>query len=672
MTTAEAGEKMAALRAELAAHDEAYYRAAAPAISDLDYDRRKRELAELEAAFPELAVADSPTRRVGDDRLEGFAKVRHRAPMLSLDNTYDEAELREFVARVEKLLGGGAAAEFVLEPKIDGLAVSLTYERGRLAAAVTRGNGVEGDDITANVRTIRGLPHQLAGAADAPARIEIRGEIYLATEEFQRINAERAAQGLPTYANPRNLAAGTIKQLDPAEVAKRRLSIVLYGLGAYDEPAPFATQTAYRECLRRWGLPTVQFFRRARGADEAWAALGELDRERATFPYGTDGGVLKLDSLAGQRELGFNSKSPRWAIAYKFPGEALPTLLRAITIQVGRTGALTPVAELEPVFVAGSTVSRATLHNADEIARKDIRVGDTVVVEKAGEVIPAVVRVLLERRPPGALPFAFPTVCPECGTPAVRPAGDAVWRCPNRAACPPQLRARLEHFAGRQALDIEGLGEAAVEQLVAANLVASPADLYDLTLEKLLTLERFAEKSARNLLDGLTESKGRELWRLLHGLGILHIGAQSAKDLARAFRSLDALAQATEEQLRAVEGVGETVAASVRAWFAEPANLALVERLKLAGLKVAEAAPAAAAANPNVTGKTFVLTGTLPTLGREEAAALIEAAGGRVSGSVSKKTHFLVAGDSAGSKLDKARALGVAVLDEAALRALLA
>lgn len=677
MNPAAAQARIAELRQQVAHHDELYYRRAQPEISDRDYDRLKAELAELENTFPEFALAGSPTQRVGDDRLEGFQTYRHRQPMQSLDNTYSEAELRAFHARLVKLFGRDDLA-YVVEPKIDGLAVSVTYERGRLVRAVTRGNGEEGDDITANARTIRGLPHELQPVAgrEFPEVIEVRGEIYFTTAEFQRINAEREEAGEALYANPRNLAAGTIKQLDSREVAKRKLEIVLYGVG-FCEPAVAESQAEFHALVKSWGLPTVEREWRAKGADEIWAAVAELDRLRHSFRYGTDGAVVKLDNFRLQREAGRTSKAPRWAIAYKFEPERAETRINAITVQVGRTGVLTPVAELEPVFLSGTTVSRATLHNRDEIERKDIRVGDFVVVEKAGEIIPAVVQVNVQRRAPECRPYEFPSSCPVCGTAVVHYEGEVAMRCPN-LSCPAQVRRRLGHFVSKAALDIDGLGTAMVEELVARGWVKELPDIFRLRREDLLTLGKDVEKSTDNLLAAIDAAKTRELWRVVHGLGIPHVGVAASKDLAAHFGDLERLAEAKREDFivnkeSVISGIGEVMAAAIIGFFNEPRNRALVSELIRAGLRpLVPAKPSAGSGNAQFVGKTFVLTGTLPTLTREEATAMIEAAGGKASGSVSKKTSYVLAGAEAGSKLEKAQQLGVPVIDEAEFRRMLA
>lgn len=678
MTSVEAQEKITELRAKVAHHEELYRKKARPEISDYDFDLLKDELVRLEKEFPQFASVDSPTGQLGDDRTEGFARVKHRQGMTTLDKTYDEADLREFHARLAKILGTDDLA-YTVEPKIDGVAVSLTYEKGKLTRAVTRGDGEEGDDVTVNVRTIKSLPQALKGGT-LPDVIEIRGEIFFTDEEFRRLNQMQEEAGEPVYPNPRNLAAGTLKSLDVAFVAARRLEIAVYGLG-YCEPQVVDSQTEYHAQLKDWGLPTPKHFWSVRGIEAVWGAIQEWDKVRRGLPYGTDGAVVKLDLFEQQRhpKIGFRGVgvdgraeaarklSPRWACAFKFAPDRAETRVRDITIQVGRTGALTPVAELEPVFLAGTTVKRATLHNADEIARKDVRIGDAVLVEKAGEIIPAVVAVLTEKRPAGSEPYAFPKKCPVCHTAVTRGEGEVVWRCPN-PNCPEKVRRRIEHFASKGGVDIEGLGEEMVALLLERKLIKTVPDIFRLKKEDLLPLKKSGEVWAGNLIAGIEARRTADLWRVINGLGIPQVGAAAAKDLARTFRSLDALADATEDDLHRVGGFGEKTAKAVRAWFAEESNRELVRDLLAAG--VTPTAPAAASSA--LAGKTFVLTGTLPTLSREEAAAKIEAAGGKVSGSVSKKTHYVVAGEEAGSKLEKAKTLGVPVLDEAGLLALLA
>lgn len=655
------------LRRSIVHHDELYYRKADPEISDFEYDRLKRELLDLEARHPEFATADSPALQVGDDRLEAFVSYRHRQPMRSLDNTYGREELRAFHNRLVRLFSV-EDLEYVVEPKIDGIAISLTYERGILERAVTRGNGVEGDDVTQNVRTIRSLPRKIDGA-DVPERIEIRGEIFLETEEFNRINRIREEAGQPLYANPRNLAAGTLKLLDPKEVARRGLKIVLYGCG-HCEPEVFGRQREIHEAIRRWRLPAVERYWVRTGFDGIWEAVEELDRLRGAFAYPTDGAVIKLDSVARQQEAGVTAKAPRWAIAYKFEPERAETRVENISINVGRTGTLTPVAELDPVLLAGTTVARATLHNADEIARKDVRIGDFVLVEKAGEIIPAVVEVVKAKRAADVEVFRFPKQCPACGTEAIRLPGEAATRCPN-LGCPAQVRRRLQHFTSRSCMDIEGLGEAVVDQLVARDLVREIPDLYALRVEDLLGLEKFAQRSSEKLVDAIEASKERELWRVIHGLGIQYVGATVSKDLAHAVGDLERLTAADEADLLTIGGIGEVVARSIVAFFAEPRNREVIRRLREAGVRLREERDETPAASVAFRGKTFVLTGKLPSLTRDQAAAKIERAGGRVTGSVSKKTDFVVAGEEAGSKLEKALKLGVPLLDEQQFLALL-
>ncbi len=676
MTPTEAEDRMMELRAEVARHDELYYRQAEPEISDREYDRLKQELADLEAEYPLFAMASSPTQKVGDDRSEGFQSHVHRERMMSLDNTYSDDEMREFHARLRRELERDEFS-LVIEPKIDGLAVSVTYEKGQLVRAVTRGNGVEGDDITTNVRTIRTLPTTLreGDGAPIPDVMEIRGEIYLTTEEFQRINAEREEAGQPLYANPRNLAAGTIKQLDSSVVAQRKLEIVLYGRGFTEPVAALPdSQQQFNAWVKAWGLPTVERQWVAHNADEVISSIKELDGVRGSFAYATDGAVVKLDDISLQRRLGSTSKAPRWAMAYKFEAERAETRLNAIAIQVGRTGVLTPVAELEPVQLAGTTVARATLHNRDEIARKDIRVGDYVSVEKAGEIIPAVIAVNLSKRTPECVAYVFPDRCPECSTPAIQLEGEVAVRCPNKE-CPVQVRRRVQHFASRACLDIEGLGEAMVDQLVERGWVRRLPDLYHLQREDLMTLGKNVGKSTDNLLAAIEASKTAELWRFIHGLGITHVGAAAAKDLARVFGSLPALANAQlEDYIRdkesVISGIGGTMAAAITGFFADDYNRTMVVDLIAAGVN--PSTPTSNGGGTQFVGMTFVLTGTLPTLTRDQAAALIEGAGGKVSGSVSKKTAYVLAGAEAGSKLAKAEKLGVAIIDEATLHAMLA
>jgi DNA ligase (NAD+) len=661
------------LRAEIQRHEELYRRKHAPEITDFEFDKLVDQLRDLETAHPELA---GPDLGIGDDQAEGFQQRDHRAPMLSLDNTYDEADFFAFGERLAKSVGP-AAMEFVVEPKVDGVAVSLTYEQGRFVRAVTRGNGQRGDDVTHNVALISSIPRVLAGAPDL---LEVRGEIYMELAEFERLNREREAEGEALYANPRNLAAGTVKLLDQEEARRRRLSIVCYGLGAC-EPQAFATLAEFKDRLRAWGFPIRDDIGVQKGVQKAWEAIQQLDQLRRGLPFPTDGAVVKLNRLADQQKAGTTSKFPHWAVAFKFPPDQAETTLRAISMQVGRTGVITPVAELEPVLLAGSTVARATLHNSDEIARKDIREGDTVRIQKAGEIIPQVLGVVPEKRPADAKPFDFEARLRELGLDAARDGEEAAYklRSPSREM---KIR-RLVHFASKQCLDIDGLGDAVAEQLVSLGLVDAPVDALRITAAEWRMLEGFKEKSVDNMMAALAQARQRELWRAIHALGIPNVGMQTAKDLARHFRSMDALESAKLTDLlitkvgkkggisteSVIPGVGTEVSKSISSFFSDPNHRDWVRAMRDAGLNLVEAA--AAATVEGVAGKTFVLTGTLPTLGRDEARDLIEKAGGKVSGSVSKKTDYVVAGEEAGSKLAKAEELGVAVIDEAALRALL-
>jgi DNA ligase (NAD+) len=654
---------IAKLRAEIAKHDQLYYKDATPSIDDQAYDRLKAELAALEAANPEFNFGDSPTQSVGDDRLEAFESYTHRVPMLSLDNTYSMEELIEFGRRLEKRFPE-QTLNYLVEPKIDGVAVSLTYEQGKFVRAVSRGNGTEGDDITQNVRTIEGIPTTITNAPDI---LEVRGEIYMRHEEFQRINAIREAEGQQLYANPRNLAAGTIKLLDPAEASARKLNIVLYGIGACEPARYFSHQAEIQEKLKAWGFAVLEKIWLTDGIDQAWERIEELDTLRQQFTYPTDGAVVKLDDFLLQEEAGFTSKAPRWAIAYKFEAERAETLLKEISLQIGRTGAVTPVAILEPVQLAGTTVSRATLHNEDEIRRKDIRPGDTVLVQKAGEIIPQVLGVVTSKRPADSQPFDFGAHLESLGIIAERDPTEAVWRITSKEDPIRQQRA-LQHFASRACMDIENLGTAVIEQLVARGLAKTQADLYTLTTEQLLELDKFAEKSATNLIAALEASKTRALWQLIHGLGIPHVGKQSAKDLEANFESLDAIANATEEQFEAIDGIGSIMAQSLHAWFTEPDHITLIDRLRELGLNFKSAR--IETGDSPLAGKIFVLTGSLPNLTRSEATAMIEQVGGRTSSSVSKKTDYVIAGEASGSKYAKAVKLELTILDEAAFKEL--
>jgi len=666
-TRASAEERIRRLRDEIRRHEHLYYVQNRPEISDQEYDALERELRELEARRPDLVTPDSPTQRVGEKPSDEFPAWEHRVPMLSLDNTYSEEELREFEERIFRIVGEQEIA-YTAELKVDGLSMALHYEEGRLARAVTRGDGVRGDDVTTNARAIRAIPLVLREEGERPGALEARGEVYLPRARFETINRERVESDEEPFANPRNAAAGTMKNLDPRIVARRGLEIYLYSLTNARELG-IRGQWEALERMRAWGLRTNPTSRLCRGLGTVVEFCREWSGKREALDYEIDGVVVKVDDFALQEDLGFTSKFPRWAIAFKYPAAQAATLVSAIDVQVGRTGKLTPVAILEPVALAGATVSRATLHNEEEVARKDVRVGDTVLIERGGEVIPKVVRVVEEKRPRGTRPWAPPPTCPVCGTPAVKPEGEVDRRCPN-ASCPAQVEERLKHFSRREAMDVEGLGDALVRQLVERGMVKDFADLYHLRLEDLVPLERMADKSAQNLLAQIEKSKTRELRRLLFGLGIRHVGERAAMLLARHFRSLEKLAAAPAEEIEGLYEIGPVVAQSLHDWFEDPANRRLVGRLKAAGLRTeeAEATPASRA----FAGMQFVLTGTLETMTREEAKAAIEERGGRVTSSVSKKTSVVVVGRDAGSKLDKAHELGVRSVDEEGFRGLLA
>jgi DNA ligase (NAD+) len=662
-------DRLRELRKLICAHDEKYYRDTNPSISDQEYDRLKKELDHLEVELDPLGLFKSepvsPGKEkenlpeVGDDRLDSFVSHKHLLPMLSLDNTYDEAEFFDFDQRLRKLFDL-TDLPYVVEPKIDGVAVSITYINGKLETAVTRGNGVEGDVITQNLKHISTLPFDLS-SFDMPEVIEIRGEIFMSHEEFTRLNENRKRENQPLYANPRNLAAGTVKLLDPKEAASRKLEIVLYGLGSCTPLSRFSSQSDFHQAIRTWNLPTVEFLESVPSATAAWDAIGELDKLRHGYGYPTDGAVVKLDPFEMQRLAGSTAKAPRWAIAYKFESERQETVLKEIVLQVGRTGAITPVACLRPVQLAGTTVSRASLHNADEILRKDIRVGDFVLVEKAGEIIPQVLESVPSKRKPESIPFEFPSHCPECSTILVREEGESAWRCPN-PACPEQIKGRLRYFASRNCMDIDHLGEAVIDQLVDQQKVQKASDLYELSKEDFLELDGFAEKSAENLVESINTSKQAGLSRLLCALGIKHVGSSVAKELARQFSSLAQLGRASQEDLVVMDGIGSVMAESIFDYFDDPDAQLMVEKLQLAG--VVTSRPEIDAKELPFSGKSFVLTGTLETFSRLEATSKIEEKGGKVSSSVSKNTSFVVAGPGAGSKLNKAQSLGVEVMTE--------
>jgi DNA ligase (NAD+) len=650
------------LRKEIEEHNRRYYAQAAPTISDQEFDALLRELADIEEQHPELLTPDSPTQHVGGKPLEEFAHVTHRTPMLSLDNTYSEEEVGEWFRRLQKNLPG-EEIELIVEPKVDGVAISLLYENGRLQYAATRGDGRVGDDVTQNVLTIRGIPRDLKGGPDL---LEVRGEVYMTREGFKKMNEERAAAGLPEFANPRNSAAGSLKQLDSALVRKRPLGLILHGMGAVSISAPLNTYLDGLALLEHLGLPRNRT-ETAHTLDEVLTAIRHIDQTRHGLPFETDGAVVKVNSFAQRERAGFTSKAPRWSIAYKYRPEQAETRLRGIVIQVGRTGVLTPVAELDPVFVSGSTVARATLHNEEEIARKDIRIGDLVIVEKAGEVIPAVIGVKKEARNGSEQPFQMPDKCPVCGGVIVRDPEQVAVRCIN-AACPAQVRRKLQHFASRGAMDIEGLGEAMVEQLVEHKLAGDVSDIYKLSAETLKVIPRTGEKSIENLLAGIRESRTRPLWKLIFGLGILHVGATGARNLAQHFHTIDPMIAASLDELQRVQDVGEIMGQSIHDFFRDEHNRALIDRLRAAGLNMGENDPRETPpANAPLANTTWVITGTLSEE-REAIAETIRKNGGKVSSSISKKTTYLLAGEEAGSKLTKAQSLGVKIVTEPEFR----
>ena len=652
----------------------AYYVFDNPIIEDVVYDQLYRELQQLETQYPDLVTPDSPTQRVGEKPSTQFLSVQHKIPLYSLENAFNIEELKTWQQRWQRVAPSGAQnlVEYVCELKIDGSALALTYENGVLVRGATRGDGITGEDITQNVRTIRSIPLRL-NLENSPLSVEVRGEAFLPLEVFQQINQERSQASEQLFANPRNAAAGTLRQLDPRIVDRRRLDFFAYTLHipGRDDTSIAHTQWEALELLQQMGfrvnpnrslctsLPSVAYFY------EHW------DTERLNLPYMTDGVVVKLNSFALQEQLGFTQKFPRWAVALKYPAEEAPTRVENISVNVGRTGALTPLAEMRPVQLAGTTVSRATLHNSDRILELDIRIGDTVIVRKAGEIIPEVVRVLPELRPSDAQPFQMPVNCPVCSQPVVRPEGEAVTRCVN-ASCPAILKGALQHWVSRDALDINGMGEKLVQQLVDRSIVYSVADLYDLTAEQLGKLQRMGKKLAEKLVDAIAQSQTKPWSRVLYGLGIRHVGSVNAQLLSMHFPTVEQLAEAEPEAIAAVYGIGSEIAQSVHQWFRIPANQTLISRLRAAGLQlVADVDTVPVSINQSLSGKTFVITGTLPTLKRDEAKALIQNAGGKLTDSVSSKTDYLVVGEDAGSKLEKAQQLGITCLSEAQLLELL-
>jgi DNA ligase (NAD+) len=663
-----AQREIARLRTEIERHNHLYHVLDAPEVTDAEYDRLFRRLQELEEAFPALRSPNSPTQRVGAQPAEKFAAIRHTLPMLSLGNAMSAAEFGEFDERVRRALRSIEPVEYVVEPKLDGLAVELVYLDGELIVASTRGDGSTGEDVTANVKTIRSVPLTLLrerGAPPVPPRLEVRGEVIFPKAAFERLNQERVEQGEPPFANPRNAAAGSLRQLDSRITAKRPLDIFIHSPGQI-EGVDFESQWEFLVTLRRWGLKANTLNRRCKGAESVERYHAEISARREQLPYEVDGIVAKVNRLDLQRRLGEVSRSPRWAIAFKFAPQQARTRVKNIVASVGRTGAITPVAELDPVQVSGVTVSNASLHNMDEVERKDVRIGDVVVVERAGDVIPYVVEVVKEERTGKERRFRMPDECPVCGSKVVREEGEAAYRCIG-LSCPAKLRESIRHFASKHALDIDGLGEKLVSQLVETGLVRQVADLYDLTKEQLGDLERMADKSAQNLIDAIDGSKKTTLARLINGLGIPQVGEHMAELLAEHFGSIEALAKASEEDLQGIREVGPATASEIRAFFALKGNRDVLERLRDAGVRAAP--PDRRHRGSKLTGKTFVITGTL-SIPRDEAVRRIEAQGGKVAGSVSKKTSYVLAGDDPGSKLDKARELGIPVLNEKQFRAL--
>ena len=644
---------------EIEKHNRLYYQEAKPEISDKEYDKLLKELVDLEKKHPELANANSPTQRVGGAPIDGFVTLKHRLPMLSIDNTYSPSELREFDKKVCKGLGKDKPS-YMVELKIDGVAISLIYENGILTAGVTRGDGEKGDDVTQNLKTVGGVPLKL-NTKKPPALLEVRGEVYMARANFARLNEQRVKEGLDKFANPRNSTAGSLKLLDPKLCAARKLSLFAYAIGAM-EGIQVKSQTETLKLLHDFGFPVNSNATQLDSIEEVVAHCESWNDKRHDLPYDTDGMVIKVNDLAQREKLGITTKSPRWVVAYKFAAEQALTRLLNIELQVGRQGTLTPVAHLDPVQLAGTTVARASLHNDDNLKTKDIRVGDMVVVEKAGEIIPYIVRSEPSLRTGKEKPFVFPKVCPVCGADVVKDAKGAFYRCTG-TDCVAQLKRRVRSYAARNAMDIENLGEEIIEQLVDTGLVKTLADIYKLGLNQLANLERMGEQSSRNLLDGIAASKSRGLARLLTGLGLRHVGENVADVLARKFISMKAFSQANEEELAAIEGIGPERAASIRGWFANTTNQELIESLEKAGIKMDESVSTVVASSA-LAGKSIVVTGTLVKYGREEIERRLRDLGAKASGSVSKKTDYLLAGEKAGSKLEKARELGVRIITE--------
>jgi DNA ligase (NAD+) len=653
-------ERAETLRERIEYHNRKYFVEAEPEISDKEFDELVKELEKIEAEYPELQTPDSPTQRVGGAPIAGFETVRHLVPMLSIDNTYNPEELRAFDQRVKKGLDGDSP-QYVVELKLDGVAMSLRYEDGVLTQAATRGDGVRGDDVTANVRTVRDVPLRLAKGA--PAQLEVRGEVFMTNRELERINKQREAAGEPPFANPRNTTAGTLKQLDPKLVAERHLRMYCFDIAA-TEGVDITSHHTTLERLAKWGLPVNPDHTLCKDIDAVLEYIERWQTKRNSLDYLTDGMVVKVDAANHRRTLGTTSKSPRWVIAYKFPAEVGTTLLKGISVQVGRSGALTPVAELEPVQLAGTTVKRASLYNFEDLARKDLRIGDTVEVQKAGEIIPQVLCYIPAKRPKSAKPYPVPAECPVCGEKVHKDPDGAFLRCLN-VGCPAQVRERLEYFASRQAMDIEGCGPALIDQLVTKELVKNPADVYELTAESVEQLERMGKKSAENLINGIEASKKQPLDRLINGLGIRHVGGHVAEVLAAHFGDIDGVMNASVEELEDISDIGSVVAREIHDFFDTEENRALIKRLKDHGLNMKGESRRVAPEKQVLAGKTFVVTGTLERASRDEVHDRIKALGGKATGSVSKKTDYLIAGESAGSKLEKAKELGVTILTEA-------
>lgn len=667
----EAVARMRALVEELNDYNYRYYVLAQPVVSDYDFDLRLKELEALEAAYPQFADPNSPTRKVGGEVTQGFRTVNHRWPMLSLGNTYNEQELRDFDERVRKTIGDQVT--YVCELKFDGLSISLTYEQGKLKQAVTRGDGVQGDDVTTNIRTISSIPNVLKTPPDIDL-FEIRGEIFMHRPAFDRLNAERAELGLQTYANPRNFAAGTVKLQDSAEVARRPLDCFLYFLYADDRNKRFSDHWESLEAVRNWGFPVCEHTVLCSGMDEVLDFVAKWDKERFNLSYEIDGIVIKVNDYAQQEELGFTAKSPRWAISYKFKAETTQTRLESVVYQVGRTGAVTPVANLEPVLLGGTTVKRASLHNANEIMRLDLYDHDQVYVEKGGEIIPKITGVNREARQPGAKPVVYPTACPECGTVLIRMEGEAVHYCPNERYCPPQVVGRIQHFISRKAMDIEGMGDETIEALYREGLIRDFTDLYNLYnhRDQLMNMDRFGQKSVENMLAGIEKSKEKPFEKVLFGLGIRHVGETIARKLAAHFKSMENLAAASASDIGSVYEVGERIAESVEQYFADPENQRRMAILREQGLNLEVAQQEDRTLGDQLSGKSFVISGTFDLHSREELSQLIESHGGRMLSSISAKLDFLVAGDKMGpSKLQKAEKLKIPIISEEDLLALI-